>query len=338
MIAKTIGTHSGIFHADEVTGVMLLTRFTKEFYGAKVVRTRDQSILQGLDLILDVGAEYDPGRHRYDHHQKGFYERFSDSFHTKLSASGLIYKHFGREIVQNAFNSLFTDPKYIDPKYRVEVQPEEWEGLYVRLYTDFFEYLDGVDNGVSCYPPDVKPKYKTQYTDLVARVARLNYTEYALKQPSEEEKFERAVQLVYDDFMSEIVYIYTDLFVGLPIVKRAIERRFEVHPSGKIIFLESSCAWKNAVFRLETQLGIEGEVLFVVYKEKHDGTHRVQAVPPTLGSFEQRKPINPSFHGLRDAELAKLSGVPSAVFCHASGFIGGAQTYEDAIKLAELSL
>lgn len=51
-------------------------------------------VLDGLDAVLDVGGVYDPSRHRYDHHQKGFDEVFGHGFSTKLSSAGLVYKVF----------------------------------------------------------------------------------------------------------------------------------------------------------------------------------------------------------------------------------------------------
>lgn len=42
---------------------------TKEFKGAKLIRTRDPKELGECDIVVDVGGEYDPAAHRYDHHQ-----------------------------------------------------------------------------------------------------------------------------------------------------------------------------------------------------------------------------------------------------------------------------
>ena len=56
-------------------------------------------VLDGLDAVLDVGGVYDPSRDRYDHHQKGFGEVFAHGFSTKFSSVGIMYKHFGMEIV-----------------------------------------------------------------------------------------------------------------------------------------------------------------------------------------------------------------------------------------------
>lgn len=52
-----------------------------------------------MDVLIDVGGEFNAETHRYDHHQRGFAEVFGHGFDTKLSSAGLVYKHFGREII-----------------------------------------------------------------------------------------------------------------------------------------------------------------------------------------------------------------------------------------------
>lgn len=37
---------------------------------AEIVRTRDPALLAECDIVVDVGGEFDPKRHRYDHHQR----------------------------------------------------------------------------------------------------------------------------------------------------------------------------------------------------------------------------------------------------------------------------
>lgn len=55
-----IGTHSGTFHCDEALGCFLLKQ-TQTFKDAEIVRTRDESVLSELDIVIDVGGKYDPG-------------------------------------------------------------------------------------------------------------------------------------------------------------------------------------------------------------------------------------------------------------------------------------
>ena len=56
-MTKTIGTHSGSFHADESLACYML-RQTKEFAGARVVRSRDPKVLADCEILVDVGAVY----------------------------------------------------------------------------------------------------------------------------------------------------------------------------------------------------------------------------------------------------------------------------------------
>lgn len=68
---KTIVTHSGPFHADDVFAVALLRRHLTEDY-FDVVRTRDQAIIDEADIVVDVGGVYDPENCRFDHHQNSY--------------------------------------------------------------------------------------------------------------------------------------------------------------------------------------------------------------------------------------------------------------------------
>ena len=64
-----IGTHDGKFHCDEVLACYML-RSLPEYRDAEIKRSRDPSVLEQCDIVVDVGGVYDPSIHRYDHHQK----------------------------------------------------------------------------------------------------------------------------------------------------------------------------------------------------------------------------------------------------------------------------
>jgi hypothetical protein len=55
-----------------------------------------------MDVLIDVGGEYSPSTNRFDHHQRGFEEIFGNGHVIKLSSAGLVYKHFGLEIIAGA--------------------------------------------------------------------------------------------------------------------------------------------------------------------------------------------------------------------------------------------
>ena len=64
---QVIGTHCDAFHCDEVTACTMLM-YTNKYTEPIIVRTRDQSVLDTLDIIVDVGGEYTAEKLRFDHH------------------------------------------------------------------------------------------------------------------------------------------------------------------------------------------------------------------------------------------------------------------------------
>ncbi len=73
----TVGVHDGQFHADDVLCVvMLMEKYGKE--NVNVIRTRDESILETCDYVLDVGEKdlITDTKVCFDHHQNdsGTYE------------------------------------------------------------------------------------------------------------------------------------------------------------------------------------------------------------------------------------------------------------------------
>lgn len=65
---RSLGTHDGKFHADEVTAcaLMLLCDLIDQ---DKIVRTRDPKLLAECEYVCDVGGVYDPKEKLFDHHQ-----------------------------------------------------------------------------------------------------------------------------------------------------------------------------------------------------------------------------------------------------------------------------
>ena len=104
--SKVIGTHDGSFHCDEALAVSML-KVLPEFKNSPVVRTRKPDILSQCHIVVDVGAEYDANALRFDHHQREF-TGVLDPWKTKLSSAGLVYKHYGKEIITEILKSWQT--------------------------------------------------------------------------------------------------------------------------------------------------------------------------------------------------------------------------------------
>lgn len=160
---KTLGTHSGVFHADEVHGAMLLLNYVQEYKGSHLIRTREQSVLDTLDIVIDVGGQYDFEKRRFDHHQRGFQEFYDPEGNfgrVKLSASGLVFKHFGEEIIRNSVASLFEESRMLGPEFRKVMEEKQVKALCRKMYDRYFQYLDGKDNGQNRIPKNTKVLYR----------------------------------------------------------------------------------------------------------------------------------------------------------------------------------
>lgn len=143
------------------------------------------------------------------------------------------------------------------------------------------------------------------------------------------------MQLCDEDFLQALKQNFARLFVCQMWVKEAIDKRFDVDKSGQIIFLSRACTWKEALFAHEKDL--DKKILYVIFPDRDDSI-RVQCVPIDSNSFTNRKSLKTEWQGKSQEELVSLTGIQDIIFCHHSGFIGGAKSYESALKMAQISL
>ena len=128
---------------------------------AEIVRTRDPTVLATCSLVVDVGGEYDPASLRFDHHQKTFSHSVnsldgSKKWTTKLSSAGLVYFHFGREIISELLETK---------------SPQLTEKVFDKVYENFIQEIDAIDNGISTH--DGEGRYSIS-TNLSSRVSHLS--------------------------------------------------------------------------------------------------------------------------------------------------------------------
>lgn len=81
--AKSLGTHSGTFHADEITACALL--IVHDLVDPQqIYRTRDPQLLSECEFVCDVGGVYAPADRLFDHHQV--------SYEGTLSSAGMVLR------------------------------------------------------------------------------------------------------------------------------------------------------------------------------------------------------------------------------------------------------
>lgn len=355
-----IATHSGNFHCDEALACGLL-RHLPAYASASVVRTRDTPTIERATIVVDVGAVYDHASLRYDHHQSSFHGTMKTDkkeYRTRLSSAGLVYQHYGKEIIHQYVRDILGSPAREEvlrltqwSAERTGATDDEVSMIFDAVYRSFVEAVDGIDNGVETFRLEaadgkgeeaiqqqhvVLKKNYALSTDLSGRIGGMHawWNEAANRDGTAEREnasFAEAMELAATEFFLALSFYAFSWLPGRSLVKKAFEEATNVHPSGKIlVFPTGGCPWKEHLFALEEEHGARGRTLYALFSDGK--SWRVQAVPVEAGSFANRKPL--PFRGLRDDELSKACGIPGGVFVHVSGFIGGMTTYEGALQLA----
>jgi len=312
-----IPTHSGSFHADDAFGVAVLAALHPQH---EIVRSRDPAVLAGADYQVDVGGEWDAGRGRFDHHQRGFEGRRlgKDGPAEGYASAGLVWREFGEAYVRQVMQELGAPLS---------------DGAISRIAQDvdasLVRYLDLVDTGAQMVAPGV--------FGLSSQVALLNSSwleeqglDGAALAALQMERFREAMGLVQRQLHRLVLRRIGQELAAARV--RAAERLLD----GRVLYLrEGGMPWTSVVVQEMP------EVLLVVYPEMDErGGQRfvLRAVPAAAESFANRMDLPRAWAGLRDQQLADATGVPDALFCHANVFIAVAGSIEGATRLAALAL
>jgi uncharacterized UPF0160 family protein len=106
-------------------------------------------------------------------------------------------------------------------------------------------------------------------------------------------------------------------------------RKAEALEGGRLLYLRNSALPWSSVVRKEMP-----KVLFVISHNIGEQRYMLHTVPATADTFEARADLPASWAGLRDADLAAVTGVADAGFCHNGRFIAAAKSYEGIYAMA----
>ncbi len=191
---------------------------------------------------MDVGAVYDPSKHRYDHHQRDFQDTLK-GHQMRLSSAGLIYQHFGRQILNIALQHYLN----ID-----DVSDELLDVFYEKVYVDFMEHIDGIDNGVTV--ADSTLKYHIS-TTLSARVGYLNLAWNEVNTlESQNTRFATALLMTVTELLEHIHRLSSSWWPARSIVKAALDDKLQYDKEGRIVVLFHYCPWVEHLFEVEKEV------------------------------------------------------------------------------------
>lgn len=109
------------------------------------------------------------------------------------------------------------------------------------------------------------------------------------------------------------------------------EKDYENATDKRVIELSGNYPWTEILVS-------HSEPLFVIKPTPEDNTWGVKCVPVEKNSFVNRKQLPIAWAGKTGAELAKVTGVSDAVFCHNGRFLVVAKSREGAIELAKKAI
>jgi len=307
-----IVTHSGKFHADDAWAVAVLLLLYPD---AELVRTRDPAIIARADVAIDVGGEWDPARGRFDHHQKGFDgARVSG---VPYASAGLVWREYGARCV------ALLAARHAGYK----LSDEGAQQMAYAIDADVVQYLDLSDVGAARNAPGsyglsaIVSGFNPNWLDE----QRLGYGPAA--EAYRDEQFRRVLGLLTDLMINAVKYR-----VGAQLAVEQV-RHAEVLEGGRVLFLKNAALPWTAIVRKEMP-----KVLFVISYSIAEQRHLLHTIPVSTESFVARADLPEAWAGLRDADLAAVTGVPDAGFCHNGRFIASAKSYEGIRAMASLAL
>lgn len=146
-----------------------------------------------------------------------------------------------------------------------------------------------------------------------------------LSEAEERDRFDSAVELATGILTREIASAASGRR-SVRIVRDAIAAATDA----RIVLLPENVPWKQVV---NTEAP---EALFVIYPKRQG--FGIEAVPAELGTFENRLDLPAEWAGLENEDLANVTGVEDALFCHVKRFLAVAKSREGAERFAELAL
>lgn len=207
---KNLGTHNGKFHADEVMATAILRLLLGDI---AVTRTRDEKILENLDLVYDIALG------EFDHHQLDKELRENN---IPYAACGLIWREFGPRVIQK-FNPEFTD--------------NDINTIFEYVDKNLLQGIDATDNGM-----DIKSEIKvTSISDIIQ-----NFNPTWDSTDCQDAAFEEAT-LYATGVIKRIIDRQVAVIKARLIVTEAFDRR----TTNEIMILETGCPWLQQLLKID---------------------------------------------------------------------------------------
>ena len=244
---------------------------------------------------------YDVGFGKFDHHGPNAKKRPNSNL--KYCSFGLLWTEYGHEYLNKE-------------KY------DYIEELYNAVEETLVKQIDGIDNGVF---PEIKAEYKLLDLDKIIDMYNPTWEE----NPDTDINFAKALNIAEEIFDNVIRTEYSKI-KATKIVESKIDS-----VKNNILILDKYMPYQHAIFSSTNPLAKEIKIIIL---PSNRGGYCIKPITIREESKELLINFPKEYRGLHDEQLAKISGIKTAKFVHASGFLASAETLEDAILLAHKAL
>lgn len=221
---------------------------------------------------------------------------------TPYAACGLIWNRFGKYVLK------FKDPS---------LSEDEINSIFKYIDRNLIEGIDAQDNGIRISDGEIP------MMNIASIISGFNPTWDSDR--NEDEAFNEAVESVSYILRNTIEHRISVLKARADVVKA-----YENRAIPQVLILDKYFPYGEALRDIDDNK----EVFFVVYPRKD--SYAIQTIRTTGG--EDRKKFPKAWAGKRDEELAEVTGVSDAVFCHTGRFIAVANSFEGIMNLAKLAI
>lgn len=251
------------------------------------------------EILGKLDIVYDVGGGEFDHH--GIEKKYREDG-TPYAACGLIWNRFGKDVISHEDKSLSED---------------EVNSVFDCIDRSLIEGIDAFDNGIK------SKKDTIPMMNITSIINGFNPVWYS--DENQDEAFNNAVNTISPVLKNSIIQKIAVIRSKDEVVKAYKNRKIP-----QVLILDRYLPWRNALFEIDENK----EVLFVVFPGT-DG-YTIQTIREK--GFEDRKKLPKSWAGKEKEELAAVTGVSDAIFCHSARFIAAARSFEGIMKMAELAL
>lgn len=312
-------THDGIFHADDVFATALLSLMTEDM---TVIRSHTAPADPENWIIYDVLDG------ELDHHSPECKERNGTHPGTNVpyASCGLVWDRYYKEILE-----------------AIDCPEEYYNGVHDKFEKSMILGIDAQDNGYNAVNEvlETLPNIALDKKQELKAAAAIPFAVSDIIRDFNPTWDSDASY--YDSFLDAVSFAKDIVLNRLDSIISALDARGYVlnhiaYSANHVMIMETFAPWESILYSQSYRDPKAKDIWYVLTPSMRDGWNIQCALSDSHDRTSFRHPFPKEWWGLRDEELQSVSGIQTARFCHASGFLATVETESDAIALASKAM